>query len=254
MSDSIYNDGGGTTDGIYHILPEMEDGGGNGGNGTGLDECMDGEGTPQEQAQEAADWKVQIAQAAQAARMCGKMSASMEKLVEEVLNPKVDWRDVLQQFVVKCKSDSRSWARPNRRFITQGIYLPERSGESMGPLVFAVDCSGSCWGDIPQFANEVRTVFEDFKPRELHVIYFDSSVSHCDKFEPDDEFHMEGHGGGGTAFSPIFEKVEEIGVEAEACIILTDLCCHDFGDEPEYPVLWVSNANGEAPFGEVVMM
>jgi len=253
LSDDIYNDGGGTTDGIYHILPEMEDDP-NGGNGSGMDECMDGEGTQQDQDQQAAEMRVTVAQAAQAAKMMGKLSAGMEKLVEEVLNPKVDWRDVLQQFVVKCKSDSRSWARPNRRFISQGIYLPERSGESMGPLVFAVDCSGSCWGDIPQFANEVRTVFEDFKPRELHVIYFDSSVSHCDKFEPDDEFHMEGHGGGGTAFSPIFEKVEELGVEAEACIILTDLCCHDFGDEPEYPVLWVSTANGEAPFGEVVMM
>ena len=34
----------------------------------------------------------------------------------------------------------------------------------------------------------------------------------------------------------------------------TDLCCDDFGDEPAYPVLWVSNMKGEAPWGEIVYM
>ena len=36
------------------------------------------------------------AQAAQAAKMMGKMSAGLERLVGEILKPKVDWRDVLR--------------------------------------------------------------------------------------------------------------------------------------------------------------
>ena len=254
--EQIYADGGGTSDGIYKILPDMpdEDGGSGPGNGSGMDVCLDAEGTPAEKAQEAAIWKVKVAQAAQAARMCGKMSANMETLVEEILNPKVDWREVLQRFVVKLKADDRTWARPNRRFIQQGMYLPSRDGEAMGPLVFAVDCSGSCWGDIPQFANEVRIVHQDHKPLTLHVIYFDTSVSHMDTFSRDDEFHMEGHGGGGTAFSPIFKEIAELDEEPVACIVLTDLCCDDFGPEPDYPVLWVSNHSDEAPWGQVVKM
>ena len=207
--------------------------------------------------QAAAEMKVQVAQAAQAAKMMGKLSANMERLVDEVLNPKVNWRDVLQQFVVKLKDDRRTWARPNRRFISQGLYLPSRDGEAMGELVVAVDCSGSVGdAELAQFAAEVKVVQEDHKPKTLTVIYFDSSVSHVDEYTRDDEVDIKMHGGGGTAFSPIFKKVEELGVEPVACIVLTDLYCSDYGDTPPYPVLWVSNGKGgeDTPFGEPVLM
>jgi predicted metal-dependent peptidase len=252
----LWNAGGGTTDGVYAKLPDDEGGGGGSGEGPGAgwQDCEDAEGTQQQQDQESAKWKVKVAQAAQAAKMMGKMSASMEKLVDEMLNPKVDWREVLQRFVEKCRNDYRSWARPNRRFIPQGVYLPSLDGVAMGELVVAVDCSGSCWDDIPQFGNEVRTIHEDQKPKAIHVVYFDSSVSHYEHFTQDDEFHMEGHGGGGTAFSPIFEYVAENNIEPVACVVLTDLCCSDFGPQPEYPVLWVSNHSDQADWGEVVMM
>jgi predicted metal-dependent peptidase len=258
-SKALYDEGG-TTDGIYNLLPEEDESGDGDGNyegtGSGMDECQDGEGTQTDRDQQASEMRVRVAQAAQAAKMMGKLSANMARLVDEVLNPKVDWRDVLQQFVEKCKDDRRTWARPNRRFIPQGLYLPSADGEAMGPLVFGVDCSGSCWDAIPQFGAEVRTVHEDQKPRTLHVIYFDSSVSHVDEFTRDDDLHIEGHGGGGTAFSPIFKYIEDNDIEPVACVILTDLCCSDYGDVPPYPVLWVSNDRGGegVPFGQVVMM
>ena len=43
-------------------------------------------------------------------------------------------------------------------------------------------------------------------------------------------------------------------IDPVACVVLTDLCCDDFGDEPAYPVLWVSNMKGDAPWGEIVYM
>ena len=255
-SEDLYAAGGGTSDGIYKILPDMEDdSGGEGGNGSGLDECLDGEGTQTDKDQRAAEMKVTVAQAAQAAKMMGKLSANMARLVDEVLNPKVDWREVLQQFVEKCKDDSRTWARPNRRFLSQGMYLPSADGEAMGELVVAVDCSGSIGPDeLNQFAAEVTTIHEDHKPRKITVMYFDSVISHVDEFSLDDEVCIEAHGGGGTAFSPIFKQVAELDEEPVACVVLTDLHCNDFGPQPAYPVLWVSNAHDEAPWGQVVMM
>mgnify|MGYP003669168735 FL=1 len=258
QDSDIYNDGGGTSDGIYKLLPDNpEDGPGDGQGPPRLDECQDGEGTQQEQDQEAAEWKVKVAQAAQAAKMMGKLSANMERLVNEVLNPKVDWREVLQRFVEKCKNDTRSWARPNRRFLAQGMYLPSMDGEAMGELLFAIDCSGSIGQEeLNQFAAEVRTVHEDQKPSKLHVVYFDSEVcgNEHDTFERDDEVKITARGGGGTAFSPVFRYMEENDIEPVATIFLTDLCCNDFGDQPNHPVLWVSNMDGDAPWGEVVLM
>jgi predicted metal-dependent peptidase len=256
LSDDIYNAGGGTSDGIYNNLPEQPEGSeGFGGHGQPLDDCQDGEGSPAEQAQQQAEWKVKVAQAAQSAKMMGKMSAGLERLVGDLLTPKVDWRDVLQRFVVKSRTDERSFSRPARRFIQQGMYMPSISGETLGEVAFAVDCSGSIGQDeINQFASEIITVWQDQRPSKVHVIYFDSEVSHYDCYERDDEPVVKPHGGGGTAFSPVFQYMEDNDINPVACIFLTDLCCYDFGDEPAYPVLWVSTYSKDAPFGEVVMM
>ena len=249
LDDNIYKAGGGTSDGIYNILPDNPDG------NDPLDDCEDGEGSEAEKAQEAAEWRVKVAQAAQAAKMMGKMSASMARLVDEVLNPKVDWREVLQRFLVRCKSDTRSFSRFNRRFIAQGLYLPSVSGESMGELVFAVDCSGSVdQHTINQFATEIQVVKDDLNPARIHVLYFDSEVSHVESYGADDELDIKPHGGGGTDFAPVFDKIDELGISPVAVVFLTDLCCHSFGDEPACPVLWVSTHADSAPFGEVVMM
>ena len=108
LDENIYQAGGGTSDGIYNNLPDTpEDQQGNGGQGQPLDSCEDGQGSPAEVAQQQAEWKVKVAQAAQSAKMMGKLSAGLERLVAEILTPKVDWRDVLQRFVVKCRSDQR---------------------------------------------------------------------------------------------------------------------------------------------------
>ena len=248
LDKNLYNAGKGTTDGIYNLLPEDQQGG-----DTEYDDCLDAEGGPAEQTQEAAEMKVKVAQAAQAAKMMGKLSANMQRLVEAVLQPKVSWVDIMWRFFQKARVDSRTFARPSRIFAAQGLYLPSITGEVMGEVLFAVDCSGSITPEqISQAASEVTKVFEHFRPAKLHVIYFDSKVTHAEVYEPGDVLAIKPHGGGGTAFSPVFRYAEEHDIEPVACVFLTDLYCSDFGSEPSYPVLWVSNGADKAPFGEVV--
>lgn len=254
LDPNLFSAGKGTSDGIYNLLPDEDDnGGGNGPGGEAYDDCQDADGSPAEVAQAAAEMKVQVAQAAQAAKMMGKMSANMQRLVDEVLQPKVNWADVLWRFMQKCKNDVRTYARPSRIFAAQGLYLPSITGESMGEMAFCVDCSGSVTPQqINQAAAEVTKVFEHYRPRKLHVIYFDSVVSHADVYEPGDVLDIKPHGGGGTAFSPVFQYMVDNEIDPVACVFLTDLYCSDFGPEPDYPVLWVSDGADRAPFGEVV--
>lgn len=258
LNKSLYDAGGGTTDGIYNLLPDDQGdgnggGGGGGDGGTEYDDCLDAEGSPAEQAQAAAEMKVQVAQAAQAAKMMGKMSANMQRLVDGVLQPKVSWVDVLWRFFQKARTDQRTYARPSRIFAAQGLYLPSITGEVMGEVLFAVDCSGSITPQqISQAAAEITKVFEYFRPTKLHVVYFDSEVAHAEVYVPGDTLNIRPHGGGGTAFSPVFRYAEQHGIEPVACVFLTDLYCSDFGPEPDYPVLWVSDGADKAPFGEVI--
>jgi len=254
LDDAIYNAGGGTSEGIYNILPD-DDGGGDGDGPGALDDCEDAEGTPADQAQQQAEWKVRTAQAAQNARMMGQLSENLQRFVDAVLSPKVAWEDVMQRFLVKAHTDQRSFARFNRRFLPQGLYLPSVSGEMLGEVVFAVDCSGSIQNaELSQFAAEIRKVKDDLLPERIHVVYFDSKVCHVDTFEQHDDLTIQPHGGGGTDFAPVFAEILQRGWNPVAVVFLTDLCCHSFGDQPDAPVLWVTTEPGTAPFGEIVKM
>jgi len=254
LDKNIYDAGGGTTDGIYKILPDPEGGDGPiGGTGDDLEEA---EGSPAEIEEAIAETKVRVAQAAQAAKMAGKLSQNLQRLIGDILQPKVDWKDVLRRFVTKAKTDERSFARPNRRFVTQGMYLPARSGETLGEFCVALDCSGSI-GDqtLNEFAAELRAIHSDGAPTKLHVIYFHHEVCKHEVFMPDEPIgKLESPGTGGTAFSPIFRFMEEQDINPVATVVLTDLYCADFGDTPAFPVLWVSNGADKAPWGEIVKM
>lgn len=270
-----FQKGNGRTEVIYDLLEDkvqyiQSAGSGCGGDGNDSDDpnnkgkgiasldSMSDASPNGDQSQEAefeADMKIRVAAAAQAAKAAGKLSANQARFVEEILNPKVDWREVLARFVVKCRDDQRTWARPNRRFASQGLVVPSRSGEQMGELVVAIDTSGSIGAkELSQFAAEIKAICQDARPVTLHVVYFDHAVCHHDKFGREDEVKIEPHGGGGTAFSPIFRFIEDNAIEPVATVVLTDLCCSDFGPAPDYPVLWVSTHPGTAPWGEITFM
>jgi len=254
LNPQLVAQGGGTTDGVYDLLPDDEDDDGAGGH-SGFDECEDAPGGDAAAAQAEAEVKVMMAQAAAAAKMCGKLSDNIKRLVDEQLAPKVAWADVLRRFVnAKAKVDY-SYARPKRRFIPDDIFLPSLSGHAMGCMLVAIDVSGSI-GDreLAEFAAELRGIKEDVRPKELHVLYFHHEVAHHDKFEEDDELVVQPHGTGGTAFSPIFRKAEELGIEPCCCVVLTDLQCNDFGPPTAYPTLWVTTDRTNAPWGEVIAM
>lgn len=251
------------TENLYDLLPENPngDGGYDGQGGNPLDQVMegdDGNGEHQSESERTMaenDMKIRVAQAAQAAKMCGKMSANIERLVDQCLAPKVDWRAVLRRFVSSRAKVDYSWARPKRRFAAEDIYLPSLGGHAMGPIMICVDCSGSIGeAELAEFAAEIKAIKEDMNPTAIHLLYFDSEVCHYEEFAQDEELHIEPHGGGGTAFSPCFHYAADRDIDPVCCVFLTDLYCSDFGPPPHYPTLWVTTAATEAPWGEVVLM
>jgi predicted metal-dependent peptidase len=250
---------GGTAEGIYKMLPDDPEGDDNspgaGDPGGSLDDMKDGGNDQAETEQKQAEMKVKVAQAANAAKMCGKLSNGMERLVKEVVKSKTDWRAVLRRFFTERAKNEYTYAKPKRRFLAEDIYLPGLNGETCGSIGVAFDCSGSIdEHTVDLFAREIKAIIEDVKPKEVHVIYFDSDVAGHDKFEQDQEFVVNPRGGGGTAFSPVFDHAAIHCPEVTAMIFLTDLICYDFGNDPGYPVLWVSTCNDQAPFGDVIKL
>lgn len=271
---------------IYNQLPDSPNGGQKQGTGSGAgnDQGQDGKSsqnlnssapvsggevrdmpgkdgnkpTEAEKAQNAQDWKIATQQAAQAAKMAGKLPGSLARYVEELLEPVVDWREALRQFVDQIARNDYTWTRPNPRYFSRGLILPSLYNQEIPPLVVAVDTSGSITEkDLQQFASEIDDILNQY-PTTLTVIYCDSKVQSVETFDADTRpVRLHAKGGGGTAFSPVWKWIDDQGETPAAAIYLTDMCCSDYGDEPPMPVLWVNTGGYKAtppPFGEIVRL
>jgi len=204
-----------------------------------------------------ADNRTNIAQAYNIAKAIGDMPMGLKRLIEdEILTTKIDWRDVLRDFVdVTAKSDY-TWTTPNQRYLPLGFYLPSLNSKDINEIVVAIDTSGSIRDDILQdFAGEIRSIIDLYPNTIVKVIYCDSEVYEDDiqTFEPGSDVTLSPVGGGGTAFIPVFEYIEKTADKMPVCLIyLTDMECYRFPGRPDYPVLWVQHGSYEnpPPFGE----
>jgi predicted metal-dependent peptidase len=81
----------------------------------------------------------------QGAILAGRMKGNMPRELTDALEAKVNWREVLRDFMssVCADKDSSTWRRPNRRWVDQDIYMPSSIGEAVGSVVVAIDTSGS---------------------------------------------------------------------------------------------------------------
>lgn len=272
LDRDLYKRGEGTAEGIYRLLPEEKEGKGHsekacgsGKPGASLDEIFDAGSEMGAKpvdaataAQKSAEIKVRVIQAKNAAKMQGKLSKSLARLIDETLKPQVNWREVLRRFVSERAKVDPSFARPKRRFIAEDLYLPSLSGQCMGKLAIAIDCSGSVDKKLlSEFAAEINAIRADVHPREVELVYFDSRVCHAETVDADGEIEIKPRGGGGTNFAPVFEHINHGAEMPTAVVFLTDLMCHDFGPRPDYPVLWcvlgsVTRGFDKVPFGEIL--
>lgn len=248
-----------TTDQVYALLPDNsteghdesnEQGPGPGEPGGPLDEVLPGD--PNDVQTEMTDWKIATIQAIQATKGCGKLSNSLERFIEVLTTPQVNWREQLRRFVNQTSKDDYTWMRPNRRYVTHGFCLPSAYSENMGEITVAIDTSGSITQEmLNAFGAEITAIVQSVRPSKTTVIYCDARINHVDQFGPGEDLWFTLHGGGGTSFKPPFEYVSKYTLAPVCLIYLTDMY-GEFPDEPEYPVLWCATSDVEGPFGQTI--
>lgn len=207
----------------------------------------------------AADLKRIVKTAANAAKAMGKMPAGLDRWVDGLLTPKVDWKEKLRNTIIRAASrDSTTWASPHRRrLVTQNIYLPSYTGIGAGIIVDAQDTSGSM-GEPALLAgkSELAAIISECRPEKVYVIPCDAAVGTVTELGPDDDLtqtQIPMEGGGGTSFVPVFDWIAENNVEPAVLIYFTDLYGSFPDQAPKYPVIWVTDTEGmEAPFGETI--
>lgn len=179
-------------------------------------------------------------------KIAGTGAGDLDRDLLDLLEPKVDWREMLREFVKStCHAkDTSSWRRVNRRFLSTGTYMPSLIGEKVGHLVIGVDTSGSVGQEeLSGFLTEVKGIAEEVKPSQVDLIYWDSRVAAHEEYTEnmigDIINSTKPRGGGGTSPSCVSEYLKDKRIAPECVIMLTDgYVGSDWGRDWTAPVLW----------------
>ena len=251
---------------VFDILRKEQEEGGGGGGGGGFDE-HDWDGAKELSDKDKKVLEREIDQAIRQGQIAhqklhGKGAGRLSRELGDLLEPQVDWREVLREFVksVCNNKDVSSWRRVNRRFIGQDIYLPTLIGERVGRIAIGIDTSGSIGGEeLNKFLSEVKSIAEDVHPQFLDLIYWDSEVASHEEYGEMDMPNIvrstQPKGGGGTDPTAMLDYLKERNIQPEVIIMLTDGCIGDWGNDWPAPILWtICDASSDviAPVGKTV--
>jgi len=204
------------------------------------------------------EWKESVMSAARIAKGRGMLPGGLEEYINEVLFPKVPWQQVLYRYLQSAKGNSDYTTYPfNRRHIWREMYLPSMRGE-MIEMIVGMDVSGSVGhDDLVRYFSEIRGIASLFGSYTIHFFQCDTKIHKYEVLTEDDEIPTIAVGRGGTAFEPVFEKIEDEQLQDLPVVYFTDLD----GSFPQHydgdGVFWLirkdqNRCGHDVPFGEII--
>jgi predicted metal-dependent peptidase len=250
---------------VFDILKKQKEEGGKGPDGSGK-KPADGEGmdhhdweganelTKDEKEELAKQVDQAIRQGMIAAqKMHGKGAGGMSRELSDILEPKVDWRTQLQEFVSStCAGrDYSSWRKPNRRFLSSDVIMPSLVGERVKNIVIGCDTSGSITDeDHTRNLSETDAILSVVTPDKLHIIYWDHTMAGHEVYDDSTRGSFRNStkpvGGGGTNPAAMEAYHKEQDIKADCIIMFTDGYVPNWGtDWNGSPILWVITGGGK---------
>ena len=182
----------------------------------------------------------------------GEIPDEISRAIDELINPKLPWDQLLTRFLTSMIKDDYTWTRPNRRFFPHH-YLPSQYSPTIGNIAVAIDTSGSVTDEeLKEMLSEIEDIRNTFKPDTLTIIDCDSEIHNVFKVDKHDNIlELEFTGGGGTDFKPVIDYCNEH--QPQVLIYFTDLYAEDVTEDTEYPIMWICNSSHEpASIGETI--
>jgi predicted metal-dependent peptidase len=223
------------------------------GNGSGKGKRPKMSAEEREQARQ--EMKQAILQAAQSGE-AGTVPKGVERLIKDVTNPVMPWRELIQTNLTSAIRTDYSWMRPSRRGWHMDAVMPGMTPGEEIDVVVALDMSGSISDrQAKAFLGEIAGMMDAFDGYKVHVFCFDTEIYNPQNFNSEnmetiDEY--EPQGGGGTDFDAIFEYLKEIGNVPKRLIVFTDgYPCGSWGDENYCDTTWIIHGDKDPnpPFG-----
>ena len=231
--------------------------------GQGGDGDKQGKGRPTMSKEEAQAIKDEIKEAmiqSAAAAGAGKVPAGIQRLIKDMTEPKISWRDLVRQEIQSIVRNDYSFTRPNRKSMHSGAILPGMKEATTIDIGISIDMSGSIGQeDATVFLSEVKGIVDQYEDFKINLWCFDTEIYNWKTITHDEAHELEEYvpeGGGGTDFEVNWTFMEENGIQPKKFIMFTDgYPCGGWGNEDFCDTIFIvkGNTSANAPFGQTVI-
>jgi predicted metal-dependent peptidase len=187
----------------------------------------------------------------QGGMLAGRMGSNIPRAIGDLLEPQVDWREVLRDFVQSAMrgKDEYTWRKMSKPYLANDMYIPSMHSETMGELVVAIDTSGSINNEqISAFASELASICDVCNPDKVRVLWWDTAVHGEQVFEGnynDIAKMLKPMGGGGTHVGCVSDYMVKNSINAEVLVIFTDGYVEgNIKWDVTAPTMWFVTENG----------
>ena len=195
------------------------------------------------------EWKQRLVNAISRARQIGKLPAGIDRYVEQILEPKIRWQDVLYRFITNEVPNNYTYRRPHKRSEILDFYMPSYLKENLEVACFIDTSCSISKEEIAEFKSENISIAKAFESVKMVLGYIDvkvhdvlevsnGNISKIIDFVP--------KGGGGTDMRNVFPWLDKNMPFAKVVIIFTDGYTPwvEEKDLNGRHVLWIITKNG----------
>jgi len=197
---------------------------------------------------------------AAAAAGAGKVPAAIQRMIKDMTEPKMNWREIVRMDIQSLIRNDYSFTRPNRKAMHSGAVLPGMKNDVTIDVAIAIDMSGSIGEeDATIFLSEIKGIMDQYQDFGIDIWCFDTDIYNHQRIthdNADDLLDYVPEGGGGTDFMANWEFMKDQGITPKKLIMFTDgYPCGEWGDENYCDTLFIvkGNTHAESPFGEVII-
>jgi len=233
------------------------------GSGPGKEGDKEGKGKPGMTKEEAQAIRDEIKQAmiqSAAAAGAGKTPMGIMRMIKNWTEPKMDWRQLVQQEIQSIVRNDYSFQRVNRKSMHSGAVLPGMKEATTIDVGISLDMSGSIGQeDATTFLSEVKGIMDQYEDFKINLWCFDTEIYNHKEITHDNGHDLEEYepqGGGGTDFEVNWQFMKDNGIQPKKLIMFTDgYPCGSWGDPDYCDTIFVvkGNKDAEAPFGQTVI-
>lgn len=198
-----------------------------------------GKGRPQYTKDELKQIRDEVREASIAAAQAagaGNVPAEIQRMIKELTEPKMNWRQILRQQIQSTIRNDYTFSRPSRKGWHTGVILPGMNFDETIDICISIDMSGSISGrQAKDFLTEIKGIMDEYKDYKIKVWCFDTKIYNEQDFDGyggNDICEYTPMGGGGTDFMANWEYMKSHDINPKKFIMFTDGYPWDsWGDE-----------------------